>query len=129
MIPNWKKICKTGEEIQLSAGEQKLDYVYIEDIIAGIIKAMQLLESVPQDEYYEKKYALSSDRVYTLKEIAAVFEQVYHTKLSIQWGKKPYRIREVMEPYRGLERLPGWEANYTLQTGFQKMYQSEYGNK
>lgn len=128
LIPTWKKVCRTGEEMQLSAGEQKLDYVYIKDIVSGIIKAMQLLKNIPQEEYYEKKYALSSDNIYTLKEIAAVFEQVYHTKLSIQWGKKPYRTREVMTPYRELERLPGWRANDTLQTGFQKMYQSEYGN-
>lgn len=125
LIPSWKRIGQTGEEILLSAGEQKLDYVYIEDIIAGIIKALQLLETIPQNEYYEKKYALSSDKIYTLREIATVFEQVYHTKLSIQWGEKPYRVREVMEPYRGLERLPGWKPKYTLEDGFQKMYQKE----
>lgn len=129
LLPSWNRICKTGEEMLLSAGEQKLDYVYIADILAGIQRAIQLLEIVPEEQLYEKKYALSSDRIYTLKEIATIFEQVYGTKLPIQWGKKEYRIREVMEPYRGLERLPGWCAKYGLREGFEQMFRNSKGEK
>ncbi len=125
LIPNWKKVYKTREEILLSAGEQKLDYVYIADIVTGIKRAIQLLESIPQNQKYEKKYALSSEKIYTLKEIAAIFEEVYHTKLPIQWGKKTYRKREVMQPYRGLERLPGWSIKYGLKEGFEQMFRKE----
>ena len=61
IINNWKQVIKrrksqaTEEMIKLSLGEQKLDYVYIEDIVNGIIKAMQLLEPVTSDKKYKKK--------------------------------------------------------------------------
>lgn len=131
IINNWKQVIKrrksqaTEEMIKLSLGEQKLDYVYIEDIVNGIIKAMQLLEPVTSDKKYKKKYALSSDTVYTLKEIAVIFERIVQITLPIEWGGKPYRIREVMEPYRGLERLPEWKAKYSLEEGLQAMFQKE----
>lgn len=128
LIPNWKRICGTQEKMLLSDGEQKLDYVYITDIVEGIKRAMELLKCVPQAQVYQKKYALSSERVYTLKEIADIFEQVYHTKLPIQWGGKEYRTREVMEPYRNLEKLPGWYAKYELKEGFEQMFQKEEEN-
>lgn len=126
IINYWKRICETGESMALSPGEQKLNYVYIEDVIDGIVRAMKILEDMPLTmKGYEVKYALSSDEVYTLKELAQIFEEVYEKKLAIDWGGKPYRDREVMEVYCGLERLSGWNAKYNLQGGFQEMKKKE----
>ncbi len=130
IINHWKRISETGESMALSPGEQKLNYVYIEDVVDGIVRAMQILEEMPLEmEGYEAKYALSSDEIYTLKELAQIFEEVYEKKLAITWGGKPYRGREVMEVYRGLERLYGWNVKYNLRSGFQEMWEKERGEK
>ena len=128
LLNYWKQILETGEAMLLSPGEQKLDYVYIEDVLDGIERAIQLLEELPATaEGYKAKYALSSDEVYTLQELAEIFESVYEKKLPIIWGGKPYRDREVMEPYRGLERLPGWNAGTDLRNGFEQVKKDEQG--
>ena len=128
LLNAWKKLVATGEGMALSPGEQSLDYVYIEDVLSGILQAINILNELPVEANgYERKYALSTDETYTLKEIAQLFEEVYEKKLSITWGGKPYREREVMEPYRGLERLPGWNTNYDLRNGLKEMKQKEQG--
>jgi len=122
----WKEIIGTGEKMSLSPGEQKLDYVYIDDVIDGIQMAINMLRVLPIDTNgYEEKYALSSENVYTLKELAVIFEEVYKKKLSIIWGGKPYREREVMEPYRGTTRLLGWKPKYDLRSGLEHMRKTE----
>ena len=122
----WKKAGKKNEVIALSPGEQKLDYVYIEDVLDGIILAVQKLEQpVITAEGYEAKYALSTEEVYSLKELAEIFEEVYGKKIPVIWGGREYREREVMEPYRRLERLPGWNTKYDFRSGLIKMKESE----
>lgn len=126
LLNYWKKISATGEHMDLSPGEQKLNYVYVKDIVNGILTAVRLLERLPEGTgTYNRKYALSSDEIYTLRETADIFEQVYRTRLNITWGGKPYRSREVMEPYRGTERLPGWNAEYRLKDGFANMLEED----
>lgn len=126
IINQWKKCDCYSMPIRLSFGEQKLDYVFIDDVTEAILQAVNLLDYFSdKDIIYEKKYAVSLGKSYTLKEIAQVFEQVYHTRLNLEWGAVPYRKREVFEPYRGTERLPGWKARYDLKEGFEQMYQEE----
>lgn len=126
IVNKWKEIGRTGDRLELSPGEQKLDYVYVGDIVNGIIVAVKMLETVPEEQkVYEKKYALSSDEIYSLREIVAIFEEVYQVRLNIGWGDKAYRDREVMLPYKGLERLPGWSVSYGLKEGFARMRRLE----
>lgn len=130
IINCWKQNSLKKEKIKLSLGEQKLDYVFIEDVVEAILQAIKIIYNLSNnDKIYEKKYAVSSENAYTLKEIAQVFEQVYGTKLQIVWGAIPYRKREVFEPYRGTEILPGWKAKYGLREGFEQMYLEEQGEK
>lgn len=122
----WKEIIETGERMDLSPGEQKLDYVYIDDIIEGIQRAVNILAELSFFEKgYEIKYALSSEEIHTIRELAMIFEEIYEKKLPIVWGGKPYREREVMEPYRKTERLPDWTARYDLYSGLKQMKLSE----
>ncbi len=130
IINRWKRNIVEREVISLSLGEQKLDYILIEDVLEAILQAIKIVDDVfDKEKVYEKKYAVCSGHFYTLKEIAETFEQVYHTKLQIAWGTLPYRKREVFEPYSGTEILPGWEAKYSLKEGLQYMYQKEQKKK
>lgn len=122
-IINVMKRCRlTGETICLSPGQQKLDYVYIDDVIDGFITALAKLEN---QEAAETEYALRSDYVHTLREVVDTFDQVYGTSLRVEWGAYPYRPREIFFPYRGLPSLDGWAAKYDLYGGFSRMRAKE----
>lgn len=87
------RIAASGETLDMSAGEQELDMVYIDDIVSDFIQAAEMLIN---GESHEDKYYIRSGQVITLRKLVDIFEDVYGVKLNINWGARPYRKREVM---------------------------------
>jgi nucleoside-diphosphate-sugar epimerase len=44
--------------------------------------------------------------------------------LNIVWGGRPYRAREVMEPWTAFSTLPGWSPRISLKEGIRRMVSS-----
>lgn len=95
---------RTGELLKMSAGEQKMDILHIDDVVEGFV---HLIEMMHKGEELLGEYVLSSGKQLTLREIAANYEKEHNVHLNIEWGARPYRTREVMAPYKG-NVLPGW---------------------
>jgi len=122
-IVNMMKQCNiTKEWLNLSPGGQKLDYLYIEDVVDAFLASIYNLETQKEKE---TEYALKSDTLHSLKEVVETFEVVYNTKLNVEWGKYDYRPREVFIPYRGIPSLASWKAKYSLYEGFCQMRKRE----
>ena len=103
----FEEIARTGETLQMSAGEQKMDILHIDDVVEGFV---HLAEMMQNGEELRDEYVLSSGQQLTLRELAAKYEQEHHVHLNIEWGARVYRVREVMTPYKG-NVLPGWKPN------------------
>ena len=110
----FREIAQSGETLAMSPGEQRMDLLHINDVVAGFqVLANRLADpSAP----LLPEYVLSSSHPRSLRELASMFEQVNGVRLPIEWGGRPYREREVMEPYRG-NILPGWSPKVSLETG------------
>lgn len=100
----FEEIAETGKMLDMSAGEQLLDILHIDDVVAGFCHLVQMLHD---GEATRGEYVLSSGLQIPLKRLAEIYEQNHHVRLNINWGKRPYRQREVMKPYIG-NVLPGW---------------------
>ena len=109
----FKDFSESGEVLKMSPGEQKIDLIYITDIIAGFTQLAELLSS---DTELEEEYVLTSGRQIPLKELAQLFCDVSGRKLNIEWGGRPYRDREVMVPWKGTP-VPGWQAKVPVEKG------------
>lgn len=113
------KIAASGEILAMSPGEQILDLVYIDDVIdAYMLSAERLLGTEGE---VQEHYAVSSGQPLSLKDVVARFEKVTGKKLSIQWGGRPYREREVMSPWSLGKQLPGWTAKISLEEGLRRI--------
>lgn len=104
-----------GEEIGMSGGEQKMYLCYIDDIVSAFERAIEIVEDISDGEM--RKYAVRSDKPYTLKEIITTYLEVSKKDIQIHWGERPYRNREIMDPTGWGEVIPGWEPRYSLQEG------------
>ena len=113
-----KKISASGETLKMSPGGQLIDIVYIDDVIEAFIAAGKLLAACKYD--YCGTYGVSSTKPIPLREVVKIFENVAGKKLSIVWGGRPYRTREVMVPWSSYKLLPGWQPNISLQDGIKK---------
>ena len=97
------KFADEGKELDMSLGEQKLDLVHIDVVTDTFIKAYELLKS--NEKIKNEVYGVSSGKQISLKEIVENFEKETGKKLKINWGARPYRKREVMEPIKTLKNL------------------------
>lgn len=109
----FKDYSESGEVLKMSPGEQKIDLIYITDIIAGFT---QLADLLSDDVSLEDEYVLTSGRQIPLKELAQLFCEVSGRNLNIEWGGRPYRDREVMIPWKGTP-VPGWKACVSVEEG------------
>lgn len=108
----------TNEELAMSQGEQLIDLVHIDDVIAAFELATEYLL---YDNSKCGTYAVSSQRPMILKDMVAEYESNMNCKLNIQWGKRPYRMREVMVPWSNYSVLPGWQAKVSFADGLKRI--------
>lgn len=106
----FKENAQTGELLKMSAGEQKMDILHIDDVVEGFVHLANMLHG---NEPLDNEYVLTSGHQLTLRELATEYERKHNVKLNIEWGARPYRVREVMTPYKG-NVLPGWKPNKLL---------------
>ncbi|GKI20771.1 paratose synthase [Odoribacter laneus] len=116
----FKRIAETGEELAMSPGEQQIDLLHIDDVIAGF---RVLIRRLSEEKEQGEEYVLRADRPCSLRELAAVFEHVSGKKLNIIWGGREYRLREVMCPWKRGTVLPDWQPQISLQEGISDLLQ------
>lgn len=114
-----KQKAGSGEELKLSAGEQLLDMVFISDVCTAYEQAYHLLCS--DSNIVNNVYGVYTNRRKTLREIVEIYRRMLDGPVIINYGGKPYKKREVMNPTDKLEILPGWQPQIPLELGLKKM--------
>lgn len=122
VLPLLIKAALSGERLDLSPGDQQLYLVYIDDIIDAFVHAGHLIAE--QDAPGVHRYSVVPDEALSLKQIAAVVEQVTGRTIDAHWGGRPYRDREVLVPWVGA-RLPGWSPKVSLAEGIRLVIQRD----
>jgi nucleoside-diphosphate-sugar epimerase len=108
------RAARTGETLQMSPGEQLLDLLHVDDVVHGYEVAADglLAGHLPSPS----QYRLSSGSLVQLKDIVELYRQATGHTVSVVWGGRPYRAREVMEPRSPVPLLPGWIPSRSLAT-------------
>ena len=106
---------KSGEPLNMSAGEQLIDLVHIEDVIdAYLIAAQRLLDDKVT---LHESYAISSGCPLALKNLVGLYLEVTKKSVVVNWGARPYRFREVMKTWNSGSKLAGWNPEISLERG------------
>jgi nucleoside-diphosphate-sugar epimerase len=112
----------SSEPLGFSPGEQLLDLVYVDDVIAAImIASAQLCESAHAGL---TEYTVRGQQPLRLKDLVSTFANVTGLRPNIAWGARPYRNREMMTPWLGGKKLPGWEPTVGIEEGIRKLHES-----
>ncbi len=120
-----RKASSTGEALDMSAGEQLIDLVYIDDVIdAYVVAAQRLLgDALARHE----RYAVSSGRPLPLKNLVETYAKVANRPVNVNWGARPYRAREVMVPWSNGQLIGGWRPRVSLAEGLARLNASSTG--
>lgn len=112
----------SGQALDLSQGEQRLHLVHVDDVVEGLIIAGERARAAEPGS--NEVYVLDSEGARTLRDVASVVETMLGRRLPLRWGKRPYRDREVMQPYSSGKRLPGWRPSIPLEEGLERCVRS-----
>lgn len=122
LITSLDKYVNSETELNLSKGEQIIDYIYIDDVIDAYIKAYEYMK---HSDFTYKEFGVGSEDRHLLKEVITMVEDVLGKRLNINLGGKPYREREVMIPWDTYDKLPNWTPTTKLREGLYNCYYKE----
>lgn len=117
----WHKISKSGEVLDMSPGNQMMDFSYIDDIVEAFKLLITYLHEKSDKVKNGDVFYLQSIERYTLRELSKIFEEVTLTKLNINWGGMPYKDREVMKPISSNKVIPGFKHKVSIRDGIRKI--------
>lgn len=105
---------KSGETLALSPGDQKVDLVHVDDVARAFLVAADLLQEQPGT--LKLAHTVPASQSLSLKDLVAEMSDILGQDIPVDWGGRPYRPKEVMDPWRG-DPLPEWQAEIDLATG------------
>ncbi|MDA9958161.1 NAD(P)-dependent oxidoreductase [Alphaproteobacteria bacterium] len=102
-----------GREITLSEGLQKIDLIYIRDIISAYIKALERAFTKSFQPEYEV-FCLGSGFPYSVRDVVSLVEENLGKRLAVHWGEK--RADEIAVAYADISKAKGM-LNWTPECG------------
>lgn len=114
-----KQAALNNEKLRLTEGRQKMDLIHVDDVVNAYLCAWELLNNEQFSGY--ESYAVCTGTLITLREVVELFESVNDIKLNVSFGEKPYREREVMNPWSNYKLLPNWKSEITLKVGLRRV--------
>jgi nucleoside-diphosphate-sugar epimerase len=113
---------RTGETLGMSPGGQVIDLVHVDDICRAFSHAgAKLMTRVKPGS---SVYAVSGGQRMSVRDVVATLERAAGKTMSVEFGARPYREREVMMPWSG-PSLPGWKPKIALLDGFRRLLAEE----
>lgn len=117
-----RRIAADGQPLAMSPGEQLIDLVHVDDVVAAFRLAGERLFAGVTTGH--ERYAVSSGCHINLRSLVREVEQILGRSLPIAWGGRTYRKREMMQPWRG-SVLSGWSPTISLTTGLAEVLLNE----
>ena len=106
--------------LALSAGEQRLHLVHVDDLAQGFLLACS--EVTKQPAGTRRIFRLPSAAAVTIRELVALFDAANPAlPARVNWSARPYRQREVFTPWESAETLPGWQPSIDLASGLRRL--------
>jgi nucleoside-diphosphate-sugar epimerase len=113
------KAATTIKELDMSAGEQLIDIVHIEDVVdAYLIAALRLCQA---KVLHHEIYAVSSGYPLPLKELVLLYSEATKKEVKVNWGARPYRVRELMTTWENGKSIENWKPKLDLRGWLMKM--------
>jgi CDP-paratose synthetase len=113
--------CKrNAQEIALTTGNQKRDFVYIDDVVSAY--EFILRHHVSAIDFFTE-YEVGSGEPVSIREFVSRVHRLTHSETTLLFGAVPMRPNEIMNSKAdtlALCRL-GWEPKYSLESGLSKL--------
>lgn len=115
-----KKAAEIGGRMELTAGDQDYDGVYIDDVIRSFrLAGDRLCRGLDQGHV---RYQVFSDSPRTLRETVQKFQQISGGRAEICWGARNLPAGAYKKAPRIFPSVPGWRTNVSLEEGLTQVW-------
>jgi len=116
-----------SETLQLTPGEQKRDFIYVDDVVDAYVK---VLEHLSDANVSYAEFEVGTGKQIAVRDLVHLIHQLSGSSSDMNFGSIPYRKNEIMESYVDISRLTslGWKVNTSLREGLMKTIEYERGN-
>ena len=121
-IPFVIKNILEGKEIRATKGEQKRDFIYVNDVIDAYLKVLDNLGNL-NDNFIE--FEIGTGNSISLRDLLSKIEEVINKKanINIKWGAIPYKKNEIFDSKANTEKAKqylGWTPKYDISNGLKR---------
>lgn len=112
--------CLKGQVPSVTPGEQTRDFVYVDDVVEGYIRASLVKQAAG------RIINLGTGVEYQLKQVVALIAHLTRARLAPNIGALPYRPGEIMRyccSNRKAKEVLGWEPRVSLEEGLRRTIQ------
>lgn len=117
LIPAAIRAALSGADFEMTAGEQQRDFIYVDDVIAGLLA----LAEAPGIE--GRSFDLGTGQLHRVRDVIARIWALTGATGQMRLGARPYRPGEVSALPAAVERtrrVVGWEARVGLEEGLRQ---------
>ncbi|WP_457625255.1 NAD-dependent epimerase/dehydratase family protein [Persephonella sp.] len=126
LIPTLIRKAIKNEEIHLSEGFQKLDFVYVKDIAGAYVRAIKSIEKIDNLESFN----IGTGFPYSIREIVSLIQEILDKKINVVWGDPAQDIPICYADITKAKEVLKWKPLYSLREGlsrtieyYKKVYQ------
>lgn len=105
---------KNNEELNMTKGEQKLDFIYVKDCVEAITYLIKNSDSYKNNF---EEFQIGTGQTKTLKEFIQIIKRELKSKSIINYGAIPYRVYEQMFSKADISKLGKWKPKYSVKDG------------
>ena len=113
LIPFLLRAGAEGTPLQMTDGTQLIDLVHVEDAVGALLATA----AAPAGTTYGAR----GDGAITLRELVDRFQAATGLTLTVEWGARPARPREMLRPWMTADPPPGWSPSIRLDDGLRAL--------
>ena len=106
--------------IEITKGEQRLSFTYVEDIIDAYLKTINFIQDTNSN--YET-FNIGNNEVNSVKNIVKTLQKIEEKEVKIKWGSKPYSDNEIFYAQcnnKKAREVIKWKPKHSLEEGLSK---------
>ena len=119
-VPFVIKSILDGKEIRATKGEQRRDFIYVQDVVDAYLKVLDNLGNL-NDNFIE--FEIGTGKSGTLRDFVSKIEEEINKKANIKWGAIPYGKNEIFDSKADIEKaknILGWYPKYDISSSLKK---------
>jgi CDP-paratose synthetase len=119
------KLLSDAERIDFTKGEQKRDFIYIDDVVGAFSKILDNAFNLKKGFY---NYEIGTNDPVEIKQFVKMIQKISgNSKTKLNFGAIPYRKNEVMVSKVDVTEITklGWKPRYSLKEGLAETIKKE----